>query len=380
MNVERKGRVLHCIPGMGGGGAERQLAYLARELTRLGWDVHVALAAGGPNFGRLRTSGATLHLLDGRSSYDPRILVRLIQTVERVQPDLVQVWILQMEVLGAIAAQLKQVPWILSERCAEPAYPPTVKHRLRTWLAGGAAAVISNSAGGDSYWKERLNGSVLRYIIPNALPLTEIDRTAAATAETTGCAPGTKVVLFAGRLIAQKDPETLIRALVPVLDRPDVVAVIAGEGPLRERVSTLIRRLHLEDRVRLTGFVGDIWAWMKRASVFVSPTLFEGHPNAVLEAMACGCPLVVSDIPPHREFLDGESALLVPPGDAGPLGEAIVNVLAHPDAAARRASQASRIVRQWSLEKIACDYDRTYREVIAGCSDRCDRTRRRFRS
>jgi glycosyltransferase involved in cell wall biosynthesis len=364
VNVKERPRVLHCIPGMGGGGAERQLAYLAGELTVLGWDVHVALVSGGPNLERLRASGATLHVLQAHGNYDPRILVQLLRTVGQVQPDLIQVWVLQMEVLGAVAARLKRVPWILGERCAEDAYPPTVKHRLRTWLATGAAAVISNSAGGDRYWRERLDRRVPRYIIPNALPLIDIDDAAAAGPETTGVAENAKIVLFAGRLIAQKDPETLVQALVPVLARPDVVAVIAGEGPLRERVSTLVNNLRLEDRVLLPGFIGDIWAWMKRADVFVSPTLFEGHPNAVLEAMACGCPLVVSDIPPHREFLDEESARLVPPGDSTRLGEAILEVLTNPDAATRRADRASRIVRKWSLEAIARQYDQAYRELL----------------
>jgi glycosyltransferase involved in cell wall biosynthesis len=197
---------------MGGGGAERQLAYLAGELTRFGWDVHVALVSGGPNLERLRASGATVHRLRARGNYDPRILLQLVRTVGRIEPDLMQLWVLQMEVLGAIAAQRKRVPWILSERCSEPAYPPTVKHRLRTWMATGASAVISNSAGGDSYWQKRLKGSVPRYIIPNALPLTEIDRTSAVGPETTGLAPNTKVVLFAGRLTGQKDPETFVRA------------------------------------------------------------------------------------------------------------------------------------------------------------------------
>src|SRR5688500_553473 len=84
-------RVLHCIPGMGGGGAERQLAYLAEQLPRFGWDVHVALVGQGPNFERLRASGATLHVLESRSNYDPRLFLRLVRAVGRVQPDLVQV-------------------------------------------------------------------------------------------------------------------------------------------------------------------------------------------------------------------------------------------------------------------------------------------------
>jgi glycosyltransferase involved in cell wall biosynthesis len=350
---------------MGGGGSERQLAYLAGELPRLGWDVHVALVGKGPNFDRLRRSGATLHMLETRGNYDPRILLQLIRTIDRTQPDLVQVWVLQMEVLGAIAASAKGIPWILSERSSELAYPPTLKHRLRVWLAGGTAAVVSNSPGGDEYWQARLDPRVPRYVIPNALPLNEIDRTVGES-DAARRANDEKIVLFAGRLTEEKEPETFVRSLTPALANPDVTAVIAGDGPLREAVAALVRRSGLDARVRMPGFVADIWALMKRADVFVSPTRFEGHPNAVLEAMACGCPLVVSDIPAHRAFLDPDSAVLVPPGDAARLGEAIAGVLNDRGAALRRAERAARTVQRWSLDAIASQYDRVYRHLIDG--------------
>src|SRR5687768_12082661 len=68
-------RVLHCIPSLAGGGAERQLAYLSRELDALGWDVHIASVHEGPSLRLFAGSGATLHLIDtSRSKYDPRLL------------------------------------------------------------------------------------------------------------------------------------------------------------------------------------------------------------------------------------------------------------------------------------------------------------------
>jgi glycosyltransferase involved in cell wall biosynthesis len=358
-------RILHCISSMGGGGAERQLAYLAGEHRRLGWDVHVALLSGGPNLERLRAGGAVVHHLTARGNYDPAILVQLVRLIRRVRPDVVETWIHQMDILGALAARLTRVPWILQERCSEPAYPPTSKHRWRVALAAGACAVISNSTGGDRYWQSRLSERVRRYVIPNALPLAEVESARAAGREETGVEPNERLVLHVGRLVPQKNLEVLLSALRRVLSDPRIVAVLCGEGPLRSALEQLLVEYGIADRVRLPGYVSNVWGWLKRADVFVSVSRFEGQPNAVLEAMACDCPVVVSDIPAHREFLDEESAALVNVDAPAALAEAITGALTENEAAIRRAARARATAAQWSIEAIGRRHADVYAEVLA---------------
>ena len=103
---------------------------------------------------------------------------------------------------------------------------------------------------------------------------------------------------------------------------------------------------------------------MKAADAFVSVSYLEGQPNAVMEAMACGCPLVVSDIPMHREFLDEETALLVDPDDADAIARAIEAVLSDPEAARRRSEKARELAAQWSISEMAQQYDRVYSECL----------------
>jgi glycosyltransferase involved in cell wall biosynthesis len=114
---------------------------------------------------------------------------------------------------------------------------------------------------------------------------------------------------------------------------------------------------------------------MKRADVFVATSLFEGQPNAVLEAMACGCPLVVSDIPAHRELLDETTALLVNPHKADALAEAILDVLSAPAAALARARKARAGVASLSIPSVARRYAELYESVLAA-RDRGQRRRR----
>ena len=350
---------------MNGGGAERQLAYLAGALEALDWDVHVALLAGGPNLERLRASGAEIHRLNARHNYDPAILGQLVRLVKRVQPDVVETWMTQMDILGGLAAKLAGAPWILRERGSERAYPASTKHRCRAVVARGASAVISNSHGGDEYWQRRLSEQVPRYVVANALPLEEIDASPPASREDTGIEPDERLVLYVGRLLPGKNVEVLLAALRLVVAEPGVVAVLCGEGSQRPSLEQAIARGGLAGRVRLAGYVPNVWAWLKRADAFVSVSLSEGQPNTVMEAMAAGCPVIASDIPAHREFLGEESAVLVKPDVPEAVAEAIAGVLAARGAAARRAAKARATVAAWSIAAVGRRHAEVYQDVLA---------------
>lgn len=214
------------------------------------------------------------------------------------------------------------------------------------------------------YWATRLNAGVPRFVVPNVVPFDEIDRVTAAGPERTGLDPAAKLVLFVGRFSAEKNLAVLVRALRRATAEPDVVAVLAGTGPEEAAITRLVGDLGLTDRVRLPGYVDGIWAWIKRASVLASISLFEGRPNAVLEAMAIGCPLVVSSVPAHREMLDDDSARFVDPHDPEAVAAALLEVLRDPVAARARAACARRRAEAWSVMNVVQEYDRVYRQII----------------
>ena len=362
-------RVLHCIPSMEGGGAERQLAYLAGALSREGCEIHVASTRGGENLPRLQASGATIHLLDTSSTHDFRLFTKLRRTIAQVQPAIVQCWLLQMELMGGMAATMSGVPWVFAERSSIGAYPPTVKNYLRVRAAAFASAIVSNSMGGETYWAERLS-SLPRFVIRNALPLDEIRAAPEAAVDKRS---GEVSVLYAGRLDAGKNADALIRALARIRSTRRVSAVLCGDGPLRTPIERLIVEHGLQDRVRVVGYVQNLWSLLKSADMLVSPSRFEGSPNIVLEAMACGCPLVVSDIPAHREILDDDSALFADPDDVHALADRIDRTIDEPEPTAERARIAQARAEQYDLPQVALQYLALYRDVLAA------RGRRRLR-
>lgn len=356
-------RILHCIPTFEIGGAQRQLSYLAPALAHIGHVVHVAYLRGGPNLAPLERGGVALHRLRSWGNHDPGILFQLVQLIRRVRPDIVQTWILQMDILGGVAAWVTGTPWVLREPSSAAAYPSTTKNSLRRWVGMRADAVLANSEGGQSYWRTVGNPPVC-HIIPNGIPVDQIEGVAPASRSDFGVSPKCKLVVFVGRFEEGKNIGNLLSALAMIRNCEPVAAVLAGDGPTRSSIRRAVDRLGISDRVALPGFVADPWALMKCADAFAFLSAFEGLPNAVLEAMACGCPLVVSDIPAHREFLDERCALLVDPDRPEEIAVALQRALSDPAAAQARAKTAKEKVARWSVPWVAGRYEVAYRNVL----------------
>ncbi len=149
-----------------------------------------------------------------------------------------------------------------------------------------------------------------------------------------------RLVLAAGRLTRQKDFPTLIRAFALVRQRVDASLVIIGEGGGRHELERLITNYDLQGYVLLPGFVNNPFFVMKKADLFVLSSAWEGLPNVLIQAMACGTPVVSTNCPagPAEILEDGRWGRLVPVGDTEALAQAMLDTLTekeHPDVAHR---------------------------------------------
>lgn len=356
-------RVLHLIPSFGSGGAERQLSLLAPELVRQGVECHVAYFSEGPNLARMQgQDGLTLHRLTARSTHDPVIFYKVYSLIRKLRPHLVQTWVTQMDVVGGAMAHLAGTPHILSERSAAQLYQHGWKSRVRAWLGRHAAAVIANSQGGLDYWRPLIGGSVPSYVIRNCVTPAAADM----VWRPDGRRPGaTTRVLFAGRLSEEKNVDRLLEALIGVAhSRQAVIVDMYGDGPLRGRLQARIDAAGMGKRIVLHGFTSELAAEMSGADVAISVSSFEGNPNVVLEAAAIGCPLVISDIPAHREFLGDDDVIYVDHTDVNAIGAGLCAVFDDPSQSATRAANASASLRGFSVQAMAMQYVQAYEEVL----------------
>lgn len=351
-------RVLHLISTLGGGGAERQIGVLAQGLRELACEVHVGIVTPGVHLDRVVEAGAIVHRIAARGNHDPLLPLRVARLIRRVKPDVVQTWLMQMDVIGGAAAIVTRVPWIISERTHKIAYSGHVKNRLRRWLGRFASGIVANSRGGAEYWDGL---RVPSFVVPNALPL---DRIAAAPRDGDGSGEA-PVVLFVGRFDPAKNLPTLIEAAGRVLTEKKITLVLCGEGPMESEIREQVTRAGIAEQVRFPGFSDRVWSLMKRADVLVAPSWFEGQPNAVMEAAMCGCPLVLSDIPAHRECIGEGAALYADPADAGALARAILLALDDRESARARAERARAMAAQCSVERAAAAYLEAYHRVTS---------------
>jgi glycosyltransferase involved in cell wall biosynthesis len=194
-------------------------------------------------------------------------------------------------------------------------------------------------------------------VIANPLDLDRIDRAAMEPAPHFEALPrGTRVVLSVGRLSAEKDLGTLVRAFARVHDRTPTALVLLGDGDERRRLERLAVDLGVSSALLMPGFVDNPFAYLKRASVFVLSSRYEGMPNTLLQALATGTPVVSTDCPSGpRELLDdGRWGRLVPVGDHEAMAQALADALDGRVATAPRAIIAER----FGLDTIVEQYRR----------------------
>lgn len=356
-------RVLNIIPSLCGGGAERQFSYLAQELSRMGHEVHVAYCSNGPHKPELNE--VVLHKLKTHSNYNPLLLWQLVQLIRNIKPDIIHTWIRQMDIWGGIASRILNIPWIFREPASNLAYTGTWKQRLRIYVGSGASSIVSNSRSGYKYWESKLPW-IPHYLVKNALPLDEISQITPALPpemEPTSL----PIIIYVGRLEeVPKNPMAFLEAVKLISSKQKVIGVLCGEGIQKSELLMYTNNHGLERMIFFAGHLPatQVWALMKKASVFVSPSLREGCPNSVMEAMACECSLVLSDIPAHHEIVADDCAMFFDPSNIKDMAEKILKSLIIDKELIRHKKMNMQKAKTWSMREMAEKYETIYKELI----------------
>jgi len=337
------------IPSLRGGGAERVMVTLANGFAGQGHRVDLVLArAEGPY---LADVSARVRVVDLGASRVLTSLPGLVRYLRREKPNAMLSALNHANVAAIAARMLAGVPTrlVVSERNhvtrsmqASRDLASRAVIRLMAWLYPHADGIVAISDGvADDL--ARAAGLPLDSITvvynPAVTPVVEA-LAGASPPEKYLAAGSLPVILGVGRLTAQKDFSTLIRAFARVRSCTPCRLVILGEGELRDELKALADSLGLDGDVSMPGFVDNPYACMSRAAVFVLSSRWEGFGNVIAEAMACGCPVVSTDCPsgPAEILEGGRWGRLVPVGDADALAEAMLATLSeerHPDVARR---------------------------------------------
>jgi glycosyltransferase involved in cell wall biosynthesis len=300
------------------------------------FDVHLlGLRPPDPAGRHLEKLGIPIIYLN-KSKFSPATLPALLGVIRRLKPDLLHLHGYGAGTFGRIAARIAGLPAVVHEHFVDPHIPlyQQVAEAMLKSLATQTVAV-SRSVKEFCVAKRRIDPDRIS-VIYNGVPLDQFvplaPEAAAAHRRALGVPEGTKIVGFVGRLHEQKGVEFLVKAVPKVLEaHPNTRFVIVGDGALWDELHAMAGELGIAENVLFTGFREDVRAILSTFDIIVIPSLYEGTPLTVFEAMALCNPIVATPVDGLGEVLaDQRTALLIPPRDAAAVADAVSRLLADP--------------------------------------------------
>jgi glycosyltransferase involved in cell wall biosynthesis len=347
MNSSSK-KVALFVPSLRGGGAERAMATLASEFAKR--DLHVDLLLAqreGPYVEELH-QGVTV--LDFRASRVAECIPKLADYLRAEKPQALVSAMIHANIAAILAKLLvgSGSRIIVSEQNSLTRIQGgSLRHKLMISGAGlayrFANAVVAVSQGvADDLAATKLPQSKIHVVYNPVVSQDLLLKAKAACSHPWLQAGQAPVILAVGRLETQKQYATLIQAFQLVRQRRSARLIILGEGTLRTDLENLIAKLGLGADVDLPGFVSNPYSYMSRAAVFALTSAWEGLPTVLIEALACGAPIVSTDCPsgPSEILENGKWGLLVRCGDVQAIAKAIDNKLNEP--ASKRGEYENR--------------------------------------
>lgn len=369
----RRKRIVFVINSIGLGGAERALGTILAHIGpwRDRFDVHLVLLDRLPET-RAMPEVAVKHTLDGRGGL-LRSLVQLAACLHRLEPDLCVSFLVRANVANAVLGRfVTRCPTVICERMHLSSH---LDGKYRGWkrLAAGltprlAYRFATRVLGVSSGVTEDL---IARFGVDSARAGTifnpfDLDRIAADGARAPEFALPEDFLVAVGRLMPGKNYPHLLDAYAA--SGVDLPLVILGEGEDRAAIEAHTARLGIADRVRMPGYAANPFAVVARARAYVSASRNEGFPNAMVEAMALGVPVLSTDcrsgpaeilagIPrlPAPELTEADHGILVPEDRPDLLAEALRRIV-RPATRAHYAERAARRSRDFRAEAVAGEY------------------------
>lgn len=335
-------RLAFFIPSLCGGGAERVMVTLANAVAARGYHVDLVLAsAEGPYLTDVSERVRVVDLKVGRVL---RGLLPLTYYLRSQRPAVMISAMNYVNVAAFAACRLARVSTrlLVSEHntiTEESARSRSVFGRIvyslvpRVYRRADVVVAVSQAAARDlERFAGLLHGAVR--VIYNPFDFTRISDMAKLAPEHPWLVPGQPPVILAiGRLTEAKDFSTLIRAFSLMRAKHGARLLILGEGEMRGALQGVVDECGLtSDEVQMPGFVSNPFAYLSRSAAFVLSSRWEGFGNVLVEALACGAPVISTDCPsgPREILEDGLWGQLVPAGDVQALAQAMDFVLSSP--------------------------------------------------
>lgn len=356
----RRLRVLHTIHSLAGGGAERQLLLLCRLSAATPFEMAVFY---------VKDAGIDVSKIDMtvyRSATSNRLNIGIVPSLHRAiknfRPDIIHTWLPPSVSIPTMAlARVHHRPCVFSYRNAMSFHGVLTKIEFGlAWLS--ADRIVANNPVSQSVRSyQRLFARKRGVVIPNAVFVDAKYRKELGKGER----PTRLEILFVGRITRQKNWSCLIRALELLPPAIPWHLTVCGDGEQRDEMATIVKSLGQTKRVSMLGYQQDIYLIMHKADVLVLPSLYEGMPNVLLEALAMGVPCVISDIPAHRFIHGGRKCVrMFNPMAPAELAECLADVFSCPELSIEMVKTGIDVAKDFAPELMIQRYIALYESMI----------------
>ena len=345
-------KIFLIIPTLKPGGAERVMSELANEFSKNNHEVHLVLLVQSDDFYSINPS-VKIHRLGfinkggvKKLKAELNTFYKLRKLLKSVKPEAILSFMDKYNVFTILASLFLNLSVFISDR-SNPYNPiPITLEILKKITYKYASGIVAQTSLAKEISKKKYGNKNIK-VISNPVRLinmhSEIERQ--------------KIILNVGRLVPEKGQKFLIEAFGK-LNLSDWQLVILGDGPLRKELETQVNDLGIKDNVYMPGTTNNVDEWLAKTSIFAFPSVSEGFPNALVEAMASGLPCISFDCDagPRDIIKNGENGFLVPLKNTAEFSEKIQFLIDNTEFRLLMGNKASEIKNKLEISKIAKEY------------------------
>jgi len=380
-SAKRPLKILHLINDLGCGGAQQIIYNLVKEIDKDSFFPIVGL--WGKKWGHEMIEyfvGSNIEVVDfqARSKFDPKALFSIYSYLSRNSIDILHTHLFLMHVIGRIAGKWAKTPWIVSthHNLLQSNHKVSRLFEKLTSPLSDVTTSVSRAAQ-ESYFStseefsvEALHSGRRHFTIYNSVNFEDIQRIVrnvniGQTRRELGL-QDEFVFACVGRLHPSKGHKYLLEAVDHLRDtHPFIRLLIVGDGPLQKELMEEAQTRGLGEQIYFLGYRDDVYTILAASNAVVQPSLFEGFGLASAEAMACGLPVISTNLPSIAEVVQHKrTGLLVPPGDSHALSKAMATLVDNPELAATcGANGKERVKEMFSSQVITQQYEDLYKTL-----------------
>jgi len=368
-----KKKLLFVISSLVGGGAERVMVNLINHLDRKKYEFLLVVFENKMDLQDDLHFPVNIVCLNKRSRWDFfKLIFKLRKIICDYKPDKVLSFLNYTNTVAGLSSLFlrRKFTLFLSERVYTHKYLDRSRLRyLRKWLINltykKADRIIAVSKSIKNVLEEDFSIQPEKIkIIYNPIVLEEIRYKSQKGVEHPFFKDeNARVIISIGRLVEQKRFDRLLRAFSLVREKQMTARlIILGKGILQRKLERLALQLNINNLVSFVGHKYNPYAWISKADIFVLSSDFEGFPNVLIEAMACGTPIISTDClsGPKEIITTGKNGILVPPADEIALAEAMLNLLYNKNLRKRFSIEGKKRAKDFRIEKILLQYEELF--------------------